>query len=149
ESRGCVVVYATDHEQFSRFVRDPSPSARPQQAARLTDELRAQSEAQQKAFIDFVQGADLLIHDSQYTEGEYGDHMGWGHSTVEDAVRVATAGNVARLALYHHDPTHTDETIDAMQAEARRLAQQLRPSLDVFAASESLTIDLPSPAPAP
>lgn len=63
--------------------------------------------------IKLAQDADLLVYDGQFTPEEYLDgHQGWGHSTYEQGVKVAEAANVKKLALFHHDPSHTDEFID-------------------------------------
>ncbi len=74
--------------------------------------------------IGFSRGADLLIHDAQYTTEEYLDphspKQGYGHSTVDMAVGVAKAAEVKRLVLFHHDPDHDDAMIEAMEREARR-----------------------------
>jgi ribonuclease BN (tRNA processing enzyme) len=65
---------------------------------------------------DFFAGADLLVHDSQYTEAEMKSRVGWGHSSCEYAIAAARRAGVKRLALFHHDPDRTDEQIDAMAA---------------------------------
>jgi phosphoribosyl 1,2-cyclic phosphodiesterase len=74
--------------------------------------------------IRFVQGATVLIHDSQYTEGEYASptspRQGWGHSTWQMAVNVAQASQVQRLVLYHHEPEHDDDTLDKIEQEAQQ-----------------------------
>jgi phosphoribosyl 1,2-cyclic phosphodiesterase len=62
----------------------------------------------------FFAGADLLIHDSQYTEQEYEGRKNWGHSTFEHAIAAANRAGVKKLALFHHDPDRTDSQIDAM-----------------------------------
>lgn len=64
-------------------------------------------------------GADLLIHDCQYTEAEYAERLGWGHSAVSDSVTFARRSGVRRLAAFHHDPEHADAAIDAIIEEAR------------------------------
>ena len=66
-------------------------------------------------------GADLLIHDCQYTDLEYPEHMGWGHSSTEQVAVFAERAKVDRLLLFHHDPTHDDETVDAMREQVSRL----------------------------
>ncbi|GAC1463277.1 MAG: MBL fold metallo-hydrolase [Ktedonobacteraceae bacterium] len=70
--------------------------------------------------LAFIEGADLLIHDAQYTRHEY-LHMkqGFGHSTIEMAVATAQAAHVHELVLFHHDPTYDDMQLDRMEAEAR------------------------------
>jgi phosphoribosyl 1,2-cyclic phosphodiesterase len=66
------------------------------------------------------QGSDVLIHDAQYTDGEYELHYeGWGHSTWSHAVEAARATGVERLVLISHDPSHSDDAVDQIVAEAR------------------------------
>jgi phosphoribosyl 1,2-cyclic phosphodiesterase len=62
--------------------------------------------------------ADLLIHDCQYTDSEYPEHYGWGHSAVSHAVRFANRTGASRTLLFHHDPAHTDDDLDATLAVA-------------------------------
>lgn len=57
-------------------------------------------------------GVDLLIHDAQYTAEEYAERAGWGHSSIDDALRFAKLAAVKHLVPFHHDPEHTDEDID-------------------------------------
>jgi phosphoribosyl 1,2-cyclic phosphodiesterase len=71
--------------------------------------------------IEFVRGADVLIHDAQYLTAEYPRRKGWGHSTVERAAEVARKAAVKRLVLFHHEPTHDDRCIDRIGKLARRL----------------------------
>jgi len=63
--------------------------------------------------------ADLLIHDCQYTDAEYPDHIGWGHSGVGDALTFAHRVGAKRALFFHHDPLHTDATLDSIEAQAR------------------------------
>ncbi len=63
-----------------------------------------------------ARGADLLIHDAQYTEPEYYARVGWGHSTIDHAVSLARLAAVKRLATFHHDPGHDDRALDATLA---------------------------------
>lgn len=65
-------------------------------------------------------GADLLIHDAQYTPDEYLSHVGWGHSSIPHAMAFAAAAGVRRLVAFHHDPGHADEMLDRLLDEARR-----------------------------
>jgi ribonuclease BN (tRNA processing enzyme) len=91
--------------------------------------------------LELCAGADLVIHDAQYTDDEFVNMSDWGHSTLAYAVHVATEAGARRLALFHHDPSHTDKEIDRMLARVRRLGAQYRLD-DVTAASEGWTIDL-------
>ncbi len=62
--------------------------------------------------------SDLLIHDSQYGTREYLDHVGWGHSSLEQALDFATLAEVKHLVPFHHDPGRTDAELDRLMAEA-------------------------------
>lgn len=74
-----------------------------------------------EALITLARGADLLAYDAQYTDQEYATKKGWGHSTYTAAARAAKAAGVKKLLLTHHDPTHGDEVIEAIEREARVL----------------------------
>jgi phosphoribosyl 1,2-cyclic phosphodiesterase len=111
---GRSVVYATDTEHYA--VVDPKLSK-------------------------LATGADVLIYDSQYTPEEYAGKngmpkLGWGHSTFEEAVKLAKAANVKRLVLYHHDPMQNDAAV----AEKERRARELFANCE--AAREGLSIEL-------
>ena len=68
---------------------------------------------------DLACDADLLIHDCQYTDEEYPAHVGWGHSAMEDTLNFADRVGAKRALLFHHDPLHTDEMLDALDERAR------------------------------
>jgi phosphoribosyl 1,2-cyclic phosphodiesterase len=61
-------------------------------------------------------GADLLLHDAQYTSEEYKTKQGWGHSSMEDAIQFARLNEVKQLLLSHHDPMHSDEQLRSIQS---------------------------------
>jgi phosphoribosyl 1,2-cyclic phosphodiesterase len=63
--------------------------------------------------------ADLLLHDCQYTDAEYPNHFGWGHSTLSDALVFARRAEARRTLLAHHDPRHSDDELDALLVLAR------------------------------
>ncbi len=91
-------------------------------------------------FLAFVQGADLLIHDAQYTSEDYKqDKHGFGHSTVDMATGVACTAEVHTLVLFHHNPLYDDAKLDAMEALAQ--GQFAR----TYSASEGMEIDLLAP----
>ena len=108
------IVYATDTEHYSC----PDPK-----------------------LVRLAKDADLLIYDAQYDDEEYAGRRGaprtgWGHSTFTEGVRVADAAGVKQLALYHHDPAHSDAHVRAIEESAQRL----RPG--TFACREGLTIEV-------
>jgi phosphoribosyl 1,2-cyclic phosphodiesterase len=64
--------------------------------------------------FDLAHGAEMLVHDCQYTDTEYPNHLGWGHSPMSDALEFGHRVGAERLLLFHHDPLHTDADLDAM-----------------------------------
>jgi phosphoribosyl 1,2-cyclic phosphodiesterase len=68
--------------------------------------------------LGLIDRADLVIYDSTYTDDEYPNHVGWGHSTWQEGVRLADAAKVKQLVVFHHDPGHDDATMDAIAAAA-------------------------------
>jgi phosphoribosyl 1,2-cyclic phosphodiesterase len=66
-------------------------------------------------------GADVLLHDAQYFDGEYGQRIGWGHSSVVDAVRYQHAVGARRLVLFHHEPGRSDRSLEELEEQARSL----------------------------
>jgi phosphoribosyl 1,2-cyclic phosphodiesterase len=66
--------------------------------------------------------ADVVVHDAQYFEEEYERHVGWGHSSVADAVAFACAAEARRLLLFHHEPRHSDRALERLEDRARELA---------------------------
>lgn len=63
---------------------------------------------------DLAEGADVLLHDSQYTAEEYTQRKGWGHSTINDACLFGSLTEVKKIFLSHHDPSHSDAFLDDM-----------------------------------
>ncbi len=95
-----------------------------------------------RSMRDLVQGVDVLVHDAQYTTAEYPKRVGWGHSSVESAVRVAAEARVGRLILFHHEPERDDDQMDALVAEARAFARALGSNVPVDAAREGMSLDI-------
>ncbi len=131
ESNGAVLVYSTDHEPHARELAFGKPSP-----------MRGEDEDHRR----FLSGADLLIHDAQYTADEYPERIGWGHSTAEFVTDVAMAANVKQLALYHHDPMRDDDALDQVVESCRNRVAAANGSVEVFAASEGMVIDLEASA---
>ena len=89
---------------------------------------------------DLAHGADVLLHDAQYHDDEYGAHIGWGHSSITDTMEFAAKSGVERLVLFHHDPYHNDEDLELLLREAR--AKWPGPEDHVQLGSERMTITL-------
>lgn len=88
--------------------------------------------------FDLVHQADMLIHDAQYTASEYSQRVGWGHSTLRHAVDFAAQAEAKALVTFHHDPEHSDETLDMLLAEARGRD----PSIDVIPGTAGAVFEL-------
>lgn len=88
--------------------------------------------------LELVDGVDLLIHDSQFTPELLAARLDWGHCTTRYAAHVADMGGAKRLAMFHHDPLHDDDAVEALVAEA----QSWETSCEIFAASEGLKLSL-------
>ncbi|MCA9569575.1 MAG: MBL fold metallo-hydrolase [Myxococcales bacterium] len=71
-----------------------------------------------QTIIDLVQGADVMIYDCTYTDEEFPSHVGWGHSTWEEGLRIADAAGVKQLVIFHHDPSHDDAFMDKIASRA-------------------------------
>jgi ribonuclease BN (tRNA processing enzyme) len=123
---GRSLVYLSDTEPY-QFVHKLMPD----------DEAIARTDAR---LVSFVRGADLLIADAQFDAREYRDKRGWGHSSVDDAVRLALEAGVKHLALFHHDPSHDDDKVDALLAHARQLIKRKRSKVECLAAQEGLEV---------
>jgi len=117
---GASVVYATDTEAAPTGTIDP-------------------------AVLQLSRGADVLIHDAQFTDDEYEGRYavprrGWGHASVSAACRLARAAGVKTLVLFHHDPLHDDAAVEQLERQARTLMP------NALAAREGMVLTLPSQA---
>lgn len=92
--------------------------------------------------VKFLNGVDLLIHDAMYTPAELDSHRGWGHSSYEEAVELAADAGAKRLVLFHHEPEHDDEALDALLAAAQRSAKRRGAPVEVIAAQEGMQLSL-------
>ena len=74
--------------------------------------------APDRNILGLIAGADLVIYDCMYTDQEWADgHVGWGHSTWQEAVRLCRSAGAGRLVVFHHNPDHDDDTLDVIAAE--------------------------------
>jgi phosphoribosyl 1,2-cyclic phosphodiesterase len=124
--------YATDNEPYRYTLH----AARKDQAA-----SQYGVELDQK-FVEFLSGTDLLVSEAQYTLEEYRSKVGWGHSPLESVVEFAVKANVKQLALFHHDPTHNDTTIDTIVKHAQKILETQKSSIKCFGASEGMEVKL-------
>jgi phosphoribosyl 1,2-cyclic phosphodiesterase len=92
--------------------------------------------------FELADGVDLLVHDAQHTCEEFENKRHFGHSTVDYAVHVARAAGARRLALFHHCPTHSDDSVDLMHLYANVLAEHTAADIEVLAAREGMVVEL-------
>ncbi len=130
---GKTLVYATDNEPYRYTLEHLGQRA---EAGKYFGKQLDEK------FVNFVSAADLYIGEAQYTDDEYPAKIGWGHSSVSATVETALQANVRLLALFHHDPMHSDEVIFAMVEAAKRLIVTRGSSLECFAAREGQTIEV-------
>ena len=76
--------------------------------------------APDRNILALIDGADLVIYDSMYTDSEYDTYVGWGHSTWQEGVRLCRAARAKRLAVFHHDPEHDDDMLDGIAREVEK-----------------------------
>jgi phosphoribosyl 1,2-cyclic phosphodiesterase len=120
EDEGRVLAYLPDHEPYLTAAVDDRPEWISGWA--------------------LAAGADLLLHDSQFTADEYVGRLGWGHSSAKHSAAFARAAEVGRLALFHHDPMRSDRALEELYDEvAETLRDDQEPPL---IAREGLEIDL-------
>jgi phosphoribosyl 1,2-cyclic phosphodiesterase len=106
-----------------------------------TDTEHEEGKPIDEAILDLAKDVDLLVYDAQYTEAEYAgkdgpSRKGWGHSTYVAAARIAKAAGARQLALFHHDPSHDDAMIEAIESDARTIFNKS------FASRERTTVEL-------
>ena len=126
EADGVTVVYACDHEPYSRTLATGDGEI-------IGQDLR---------HAQFINHADLLIHDAQYTAEEYPTRVGWGHSSIEYVLKLGQYADVKRIALTHHDPLRDDDAIDCLIANAQSKLRQNASSLQAFAAVEGQVVEI-------
>lgn len=89
-----------------------------------------------ESVLALIKDADLVIYDSTYTDEEFPRHVGWGHSTWQEGVRLSKMAGVKRLAIFHHDPYHDDAFMDSVGEQA---AEQFEAA---FVAREGMKVDV-------
>ncbi len=127
DAGGVSVVYSCDHEPFSR-----SPWQ------------RVPEHDHDKRHSDFLKGADLVIHDAQFTDQEYETKRGWGHSPVEYVSEIGQMAGVKQMAFTHHDPGRSDDALDQIVESIRKDLIRKESPMQVFAAADGQIVELPA-----
>jgi len=139
EYEGKVLCTAYDTEPFRNlFCTDP---ADPSYDEAMAEEGSLVAEEQNRMLEEFFRDADLLIHDSQYTQQEYeSSKIGWGHTSYEYAIAAARRAGVKKMALFHHEPIRTDDQMEEL--DKQYCGQGKQGDLEVFFAREGMEIDI-------
>jgi len=143
EQEGRVLVTMFDHEPFRNlFATDPND---PDFDQETHDEGERATKEENQRIEDFMAGADVVLHDAQYTQKEYlKGRKGWGHSSIEWAINAAARSGVKKLVLIHHDPERTDDQLDELQETYARAIRGRtpggRPVLDFVFAKEGMVL---------
>jgi ribonuclease BN (tRNA processing enzyme) len=93
-------------------------------------------------YLDFIYKADLLIADGQFTEEEYATKVGWGHSSIPVILDLAYQAKVKQLAIFHHDPQHSDKFLDDLWFANRSRYHFDIGRMEVFWAREGMTLSI-------
>ena len=101
----------------------------------ITDTEHVPGEPDQK-ILELIEGSDLVIYDSTYTEEEFLTKVGWGHSTWNEGLALCQAANVKKFAIFHHEPDHDDDFVDGIEAQAQAIWEHS------FAAREGMVVSL-------
>ena len=137
--QGKSIVTAYDHEPFRNlFPTDPDDPSYDETAA-LEGEAAAKEENEK--ILRFFKDADILVHDTQYTAGEFEKHLGWGHSSYEYAIDAARQAGVKKLVLFHHDPNRTDEQLVSL-AQKYRDENKGKPGPEIIMAREGSAVEV-------
>ena len=118
-------VYATDVELDKMFDQRNKTS---------------RNKALQKEYLKFIHGADLLIADGQYTADEYHTKVGYGHTSIPLIIETAYQQKVKQLAVFHHEPQHSDSMLDKLCSQFTQKYASKDPPMTIFWAREGMTI---------
>jgi ribonuclease BN (tRNA processing enzyme) len=131
EAEGRSICYLCDHEPFFEDIwREGAQPGKFESILEPADRRHA----------EYMQDADVVIHEAQYTPQEYPSKRHWGHSTYVYVVGLAALAGVGRLFLTHHDPSHDDQFVADVERKAQELARSLGSKLEVCCAYEGCEI---------
>jgi phosphoribosyl 1,2-cyclic phosphodiesterase len=123
QHQGKTIVYMTDNELF------------PKDSDYYVSEVRDE-------FIQVIQDADILMHDTTYTDNEYTNKVQWGHSCVSEVARLAHDAKIKNLYLIHHDPDQNDDAIDAKFEACCQILKELGSNTKCITPKEGDSVNL-------
>lgn len=140
KANGKTILYISDNECM---YLDKSISSKHEE---LTEEERGLYDQMKKeeyeSEVDLIQGADILIHDAQYTADDYQKKRGWGHSCYIDTVNTAIDAGVKELYLFHHDPNYDDIQMGQIHKHAVNIVRGRNSDMKCHLAQEGTIVDL-------
>lgn len=128
EFEGRSIVWIPDNEIFQGYLGDPAALTR--EHSRVTPFRR---------IIDFMTGADVAIHEAQYTNEEYALKIGWGHSSVSNAAALIKLAEIDRWIVTHHDPSHDDAFLETKINLTRQILKRLGHPIDLVHGYDGMT----------
>lgn len=137
DAGGRSLVYISDNEPFDR---DQVESVKNVEKVVVDKYNKVKGDPNRRVY-DFARGADILIHDSTYTPGEYEKHVGWGHSHYLFSLKVAEEARVKKLVLFHYNQSHSDDAVDGILRTCRDEIKRRRLTLECLAAAEGQELE--------
>ena len=134
------IVYISDNEPFVHPIKTANSNKKESES--ITTRFEKFVEDQTDDLVQFIDEADILIHDTQYLSEEYEQKKTWGHSPLDYTVDIASRAKIKKLILFHHDPDHDDITIDKMLVEGRKLLKKYNGNISCEAAREGELLEL-------
>jgi phosphoribosyl 1,2-cyclic phosphodiesterase len=139
-ANGKTIMYISDNECL---YLDKSISSKHEE---LNEEERAlygqMKKEEYESEVGFIKGADILIHDAQYTAEDYQKKRGWGHSCYIDTVNTAIDAGVKELYLFHHDPNYDDAQMEMIHKHASNIVRGRNSDMKCHLAREGMIVDL-------
>jgi phosphoribosyl 1,2-cyclic phosphodiesterase len=134
---GTSFVFSGDTEPYSNHL-EGDPDADPDDVAEVEDIILEQN----TKWLNFLNKADLVFYDSQYTPEEYPKFKGWGHTSMDVAIHNSAHASVKKLVMTHHDPRRTDEQLDALLLRWKDYVSQHNLNLSIDFAREGETYEV-------
>lgn len=132
EYQGKSIAMVIDHEPYrNMFTTNPDDSGYDEEIAKEGETAAAEENEKVRSFI---KGADIVIHDAQYTLEEYSQKVGWGHSSFEHALKSTEGLGISKLVFFHHEPTRTDSELWELEEKYKK------DSIEVIMAKEGLVL---------
>ena len=138
EYEGKSIVTAYDHEPFRNLF--PTDSADPSYNEEAAREGESAAREENDKILRFIKNADILIHDTMFTASEFSKHLGWGHSSYEVSIDAALSAGVKKLVFFHHDPSRTDQQLEALEEKYKKEIEGTS-HMEIIMAREGLTIE--------